>query len=95
MHTTQGLGSFGLIVGVIFASSACGQCCGVVSRHGCGTCPRQGVTGLGARLAALPGAGLSRGLTVGEVLGWMNTRLILGVLFYSLFPPSTAFRKFV
>jgi Saxitoxin biosynthesis operon protein SxtJ len=26
-------------------------------------------------------------MTVGEVLGWINTRLILGVLFYSLFTP--------
>jgi len=26
-------------------------------------------------------------MTVGEVLGWINTRLILGVVFYGLFTP--------
>jgi hypothetical protein len=26
-------------------------------------------------------------MTVGEVLGWINTRLILGVIFYLLFTP--------
>ena len=26
-------------------------------------------------------------MTVGEVLGWINTRIILGVLFYALFTP--------
>jgi hypothetical protein len=26
-------------------------------------------------------------MAVGEVLGWINTRLILGVLFYGLFTP--------
>jgi Saxitoxin biosynthesis operon protein SxtJ len=26
-------------------------------------------------------------MTVGEVLGWINTRMILGVLFYGLFTP--------
>jgi hypothetical protein len=26
-------------------------------------------------------------MTVGEVLGWINTRIILGVLFYLLFTP--------
>jgi len=26
-------------------------------------------------------------MTVGEILGWLNTRLILGVLFYGLFTP--------
>jgi hypothetical protein len=26
-------------------------------------------------------------MKVGEMLGWLNTRIILGVLFYSLFAP--------
>ena len=32
-------------------------------------------------------------MTVGEVLGWLNTRIILGVLFYALFTPMGLFMR--
>jgi len=32
-------------------------------------------------------------MTVGEALGWLNTRIILGVLFYALFTPMGLFMR--
>ena len=32
-------------------------------------------------------------MTVGEVLGWINTRLILGALFYLLFTPMGLYMR--
>jgi len=34
-------------------------------------------------------------MTVGYVLGWINTRIILGVIFYGLFTPIGLVRRFL
>lgn len=88
MHHATPLRSFGLIVGGIFALI------GVWPALWRGQPPR--LWGLLAG-GVLIGLGLvwPRSLAhvyrlwmaVGEVLGWINTRLILGVLFYGLFTP--------
>ena len=87
MHETKHLRSFGLIVGGIFTLI------GVWPGDGVGT-PRLWGVLLGGVLMALalvlPGslAQVYRlWMTVGEILGWINTRIILSVLFYGLFTP--------
>jgi Saxitoxin biosynthesis operon protein SxtJ len=64
------------------------------SSRPCGTSPRLWDLILGGLLIALALAwprSLTRvyrvWMTVGEVLGWINTRIILGMLFYLLFTP--------
>ena len=88
MHQTKQLRSFGLIVGGIFALL------GVWPALWRGQPLRLWSVLLGGALLALA---LVRPrslaqvyrlwMAVGEVLGWINTRLILGVLFYGLFTP--------
>lgn len=88
MHHVKSLRSFGLIVGGIFALI------GVWPALWRGQPPRLwglsvggGLIGLGLvwprRLAHV----YRLWMAVGEVLGWINTRLLLGVLFYGLFTP--------
>ena len=88
MNNTKHLRSFGLMVGGIFALI--------------GIWPALW-RGQPLRLWSLLLGGLLMGLaliwprsltqvyrlwmTVGEVLGWINTRIILGVIFYALFTP--------
>src|SRR2546428_9070962 len=88
MSEPKPLRSFGLIVGGIFAGMGIWP---VVWR---GQPPRLWVLILGGlfmALALVRPHSLERvyrlWMTVGEILGWINTRLILGVLFYGLFTP--------
>jgi hypothetical protein len=88
MSDTKSLRSFGLIVGGIFAGI------GLWPAVWRGQPPRLGVLLLGGLLIVLAlvwPRSLARvyrlWMAVGEVLGWINTRLILGVLFYGLFTP--------
>ena len=88
MSDTKQLRSFGLIVGGIFALIGAWP---AVWR---GQPFRLWSLILGGILIALALAwprSLTRvyrvWMTVGEVLGWINTRLILGMLFYLLFTP--------
>ena len=88
MRTTQPLRSFGLIVGGIFTLI------GVWPTLWRGQSPRLWGCIVGGTLLALAlvwPRSLARiyglWMTVGEILGWLNTRLILGVLFYGLFTP--------
>ena len=87
MHDTKQLRSFGLIVGGLFTLISMWP---AVLRGQ----PRLWGLLLGGVLVALAlvlPASLARiyrlWMTVGEVLGWINTRIILGVLFYALFTP--------
>jgi len=88
MHQTKQLRSFGLIVGGIFA------CIGVWPALWRGQPLRLRSLLLGGALIALAlvwPRSLAQvyrlWMAVGEVLGWINTRLILGVLFYGIFTP--------
>ena len=88
MRETQHVRSFGLIVGGIFALI------GVWPALWRGDPFRLWSLILGGILIALALAwprSLTRvyrvWMTVGEVLGWINTRIILGMLFYLLFTP--------
>jgi hypothetical protein len=88
MHDTKRLRSFGLIVGGIFALL------GVWPGVWRGQPLRLWSVLLGGMLLSLALA-WPRSLThvyrlwmtVGEILGWINTRLILGAIFYLLFTP--------
>ena len=87
MHETKQLRSFGLIVGGIFALIGVWPALWRAQ-------PRLWSLLLGGVLIALAlvwPRSLAQvyrlWMTVGEVLGWINTRLILGVLFYGLFTP--------
>ena len=88
MHHVKPLRSFGLVVGGLFALI------GVWPALWRGQPPRLWSLSLGGVLIGL-GLVWPRSLAhvyrlwmaVGEVLGWINTRLILGVLFYGLFTP--------
>ena len=88
MSDTKQLRSFGLIVGGIFALI------GVWTAVWRGQPPRQWSLILGGTLIMLALAwpqSLAQvyrfWMAVGEALGWINTRIILGVLFYALFTP--------
>ena len=88
MYQTQQLRSFGLMVGGIFA------CIGVWPALWRGQPLRLWGLLLGGALIALAlvwPRSLAQvyrlWMAVGEVLGWINTRLILGVLFYGIFTP--------
>ena len=88
MNDTKHLRSFGLMVGSIFALI------GVWPAVWRGQPLRLWSLILGGVLMALAlvwPRGLTQvyrvWMTVGEVLGWINTRLILGVLFYLVFTP--------
>ena len=88
MHHTTQLRSFGLIVGGIFAVI------GVWPALWHSQAPRLWGLLLGGVLIVLALvwprslAHVYRlWMAVGEVLGWINTRLILGVVFYGLFTP--------
>jgi len=95
MHTTQQLRSFGLIVGGIFAVIGVWP---VVWRD---QPPRLWGLVLGGGLIVLALV-LPRSLAqvyrlwmkVGEVLGWVNTRILLGMLFYGLFTPLGLLMRF-
>ena len=88
MHETKHLRSFGLIVGASSLLLAYGQRVWrgqplrLWSLH-----PGRHLNGPGARLAQESHPRLSPLDDVGEVLGWINTRIILGALFYLLFTP--------
>jgi Saxitoxin biosynthesis operon protein SxtJ len=94
MHETKQLRSFGLLVGGIFALL------GVWPVVWHGQPPRLWSLILGGILMALALV-WPRSLTqvyrlwmrLGEVLGWINTRLILGALFYLLFTPLGVYRR--
>ena len=94
MRETKQLRSFGLIVGGIFALIGIWP---VIWR---GQPPRLWSLLLGGVLLALALA-WPRSLTqvyrlwmrVGEVLGWINTRIILGALFYLLFTPLGVYMR--
>ena|SRR5437588_11300426 len=88
MRETKQLRSFGLIVGGIFALLAIGP---AIWR---GQPPRLWSLILGGLLMGLALAwprSLTQvyrlWMTVGETLGWLNTRMIRGVLFYALLTP--------
>ena len=94
MSDTKHLRSFGLIVGGIFALIGVWP---VVWR---GQPLRLWSLTLGGLLLVL-GLVLPRSLTqlyrlwmtVGEVLGWINTRVILGAIFYLLFTPMGLYMR--
>jgi hypothetical protein len=94
MRDTKQLRSFGLIVGGIFALI------GIWPIMWRGQPPRLWSLILGGLLMGLaliwPGS-LTQvyrlWMTVGEALGWLNTRIILGVLFYALFTPMGLFMR--
>jgi len=94
MHETKQLRSFGLIVGGIFAVI------GVWPVLWRGQPLRLWSLILGGALIALAlvwPRSLARvyrlWMAVGEVLGWINTRLILGILFYGIFTPIGLFMR--
>jgi hypothetical protein len=94
MHETKQVRSFGLIVGGIFALI------GIWPAIGRGQPPRLWSLILGGLLMGLALAwprSLTQvyrlWMTVGEALGWLNTRIILGVLFYTLFTPMGLFMR--
>ena len=94
MHETKRLRSFGLIVGGIFALIGAwptlwrGQPCRLWSLI---------LGGLLLVLALAWPRSLTHvyrlWMTVGEVLGWINTRLILGGIFYLLFTPLGVYMR--
>src|SRR5712691_10843861 len=95
MNDTKRLRSFGLLVGGIFALL------GVWPAVWRGQPLRLWSLILGGMLLVLALAwprSLTRvyrvWMTVGEVLGWINTRIILGVIFYLLFTPLGLFMRF-
>lgn len=88
MHETKQVRSFGLIVGGLFALV------GVWPLLRYGHTLRLWAVLLGGvlmALALLQPRSLTQvyrlWMTIGEALGWLNTRLILGALFYLLFTP--------
>ena len=94
MNTTKQLRSFGLMVGGIFAFI------GVWPVLWRGQPIRLWGLLLGGALIALAlvwprslGQVYRLWMAVGEVLGWINTRLILGVLFYGIFTPLGLFMR--
>ena len=94
MHNTKQLRSFGLIVGGIFAVI------GVWPALWRSQPLRLWSLILGGALIALAlvwPRSLAQvyclWMTVGEVLGWINTRLILGILFYGIFTPIGLFMR--
>jgi len=94
MRDTKQLRSFGLIVGGIFALI------GIWPIMWRGQPPRLWSLILGGLLMGLAliwPRSLTQvyrlWMTVGEVLGWLNTRIILGVLFYTLFTPMGLFMR--
>ena len=94
MRETKQLQSFGLIVGGIFALIGIWP---IIWR---GQPPRLWSLILGGLLVGLAlvwPRSLTQvyrlWMTVGEVLGWINTRIILGVLFYVLFTPMGLFMR--
>ena len=87
MSETKQLRSLGSLSGASLPSLGYGQRCGVVSPSVCGASSWGHLTGPGARLAPESDPCLSPLDDSGEVLGWINTRIILGVLFYLLFTP--------
>ena len=94
MQQTKQLRSFGLIVGGIFALI------GVWPALWRGQPPRLWSLLLGGALLALAlvwPRSLAQvyrlWMAVGEVLGWINTRLILGILFYGIFTPIGLFMR--
>jgi Saxitoxin biosynthesis operon protein SxtJ len=86
--THKELRTFGLLVGGIFLVIAVWP---LMFRN---EAPRLWALGLGAALVCL-GAVIPRSLThvhfvwmkVGELLGWINSRILLGVVFYGLITP--------
>lgn len=86
--THKELRTFGLLVGGIFLVIAVWP---MMFRS---EAPRLWALGLGASLVCL-GAVIPRSLThvhfawmkVGELLGWINTRILLGLVFYGLITP--------
>ncbi len=90
------LRSFGLMVGGVFAAMSLWP---VLFR---GDDPRLWTLVL-ASLLVIPALLLPRSLApvyrgwmmVGHVLGWINTRIILGVIFYGLFTPIGLVRRFL
>ena len=94
MQQTKQLRSFGLIVGGIFAVI------GVWPALWRGQPLRPWSLILGGALIALAlvwPRSLAQvyrlWMAVGEVLGWINTRLILGILFYGIFTPIGLFMR--
>lgn len=89
------LRTFGLLVGGIFLVIAVWP---MMLRS---ESPRLWALGLGASLVGL-GAVIPRSLThvhfawmkVGELLGWINSRIILGVIFYGLITPMGLLMRF-
>ena len=87
------LRSFGLIVGGIFVAIGIWP---IVM----GQPPRWWAAGIGGVLTTL-GAVVPRSLAlpykgwmaIGHVLGWINTRIILGIVFYGLLTPLGLFRR--
>ena len=90
------LRNFGLVVGVIFAAMGLWP---ALSR---GDDPRLWALVL-ASLLVIPALVLPRSLgsvyrgwmMVGHVLGWINTRIILGVIFYGMFTTIGLVRRFL
>ena len=90
------LRSFGLMVGGVFAAMGLWP---VLFR---GDDPRLWALVL-ASLLVIPALVLPRSLepvyrgwmAIGYVLGWINTRIILGAIFYGLFTPIGLFRRFL
>ena len=90
------LRNFGLVVGAIFAAMGLWP---ALSR---GDDPRLWALVL-ASLLVIPALVLPRSLgsvyrgwmMVGHVLGWINTRIILGAIFYGLFTPIGMVRRFL
>ena len=94
--TNKQLRSFGLTVGGIFALIGFWP---VIFRA---EAPRWWAMAA-AGLLLVPGLVLPRGLhwlykgwmTVGEILGWINTRIILGIVFYIIITPIGIFRRWL
>jgi hypothetical protein len=94
MRTTPNLRSFGLTVGTVWAVIGLWP---VVLRH---APPRWWALALAAGLigfAAIYPRALQPvfkvWMAIGHVLGWINTRLLLGALFYTLFPVVGAYLR--
>lgn len=90
---TKQLRSFGLMVGGIF--TAIGAWPAVMGQP-----PRWWAAVLGVVLMALGGAAprslalpYKGWMAVGHVLGWVNTRIILGIVFYGLLTPMGLIRR--
>lgn len=93
MHETKQLRSFGLIAGGIFALIGVWPALWRAQ-------PRLWSLFLGVAVMALALVGprslaqvYRLWMTVGEVLGWINTRLLLSVLFFGLLTPMGLFMR--